>query len=307
MTGRVARETVPAALDGERVDRVVAIVTGLPRREVAALVAAGAVRLGGETVAARSQRVREGDEVEVDVPEPVSPAVVAEPAVEFAIVHADDDVIVVDKPPGLVVHPGSGHRTGTLAHGLVGRFPEVAGVGEPERPGIVHRLDAGTSGLLVVARTADAYASLVDQLSARTVERVYVALVWGTFDAPAGLVDAPIGRSPTDPTRMAIVADGRPARTAYTVVETFTAPADVSLLECRLETGRTHQIRVHLSAVDHPVVGDAAYGGVRPQISVDRPFLHAARLSFDHPGTGRRCSFESPLPPDLEAVHERLT
>jgi 23S rRNA pseudouridine1911/1915/1917 synthase len=221
-------------------------------------------------------------------------------------VYADDDVIVVDKPQLLVVHPGAGNATGTMVAGLLARFPELHGVGEPERPGIVHRLDKGTSGLLVVARTAAAYESLVEQLSTRTVERRYLALVWGAPSPATGVVDAPIGRSRRDPTRMAVSATGREARTRYEVQRRFVEPIDASLLECRLETGRTHQIRVHLGAIGHPVVGDPRYRGARASFAVPRMFLHAHALAFDHPRTHERVSFESPLPADLQGVLDRL-
>ncbi|HUF33351.1 MAG TPA: RluA family pseudouridine synthase [Acidimicrobiales bacterium] len=303
------REVLPPALEGERVDRVVAMLTGLTRAEVADLVAAGAVRLGGRTVTSRSVRVHEGEELEVEVPPPDLDRHVAqpEPGVAVPVVHADDQVIVVDKPPDMVVHPGAGNRQGTMAQGLLARFPELAGVGEPERPGIVHRLDKGTSGLLVVARTPEAYASLVDQLSTRTVERRYLALVWGHPEPPRGMIDAPIGRSQRDPTRMAVSAAGREARTSYEVVTTYTEPVLSALTSCRLETGRTHQIRVHLAAIGHPVVGDPRYRGKRVALPCPRPFLHATELAFDHPGTGERARFESPLPDDLVGVLDGLS
>ena len=296
-------ERVPAALDGERVDRVVAMLTGLPRAEVAVLVDSGAVRLRGRVVSKSSTRVVEGDELDVEVPEPVEPAVTAaEPDVDVPVVFVDDDVIVVDKPPAMVVHPGAGNAGGTMVSGLLARFPELAGVGESDRPGVVHRLDKGTSGLLVVARTPRAYESLVAQLSARTVERTYLALVWGHPEPATGVVDAPIGRSRRDPTRMAVSSTGREARTRYEVRQRFTQPIDASLLECRLETGRTHQIRVHLGAIGHPIVGDPRYRGARTSFPAPRPFLHAHALAFAHPATGERMSFASPLPDDLTAV-----
>jgi 23S rRNA pseudouridine1911/1915/1917 synthase len=302
------REQVPAALEGERVDRVVSMLTGLPRSEVAGLVATGAVRLGDAVVAKPSTKVTAGDQLTVDLPEPVEePAAVPEPEVEVPVVFEDEHVIVVDKPQELIVHPGAGNPTGTMVGGLLARHPELAGVGEPERPGIVHRLDRGTSGLLVVARTQEAYESLVSQLSSRSVERVYLALVWGHPTPATGVVDAPIGRSRRDPTRMAVSSTGREARTRYEVLRVFVDPIDASLLECRLETGRTHQIRVHLAAIGHPVVGDPRYRGKRVAFPLGRPFLHAHRLSFDHPATGERVSFESPLPPDLEAALHRLS
>lgn len=300
------REHIPAALAGERVDRAVATLTGLSRTAVAELVAAGDVRLGGRAVSTRSRRVVEGELLEVAVAEKVEAAVAGDSTVPFTVVHADEAVVVVDKPPGVVVHPGSGRSSGTLVHGLLDRFPDMAAVGQPGRPGIVHRLDAGTSGLLVVARTEDAYAALVEQLARRTVERTYLALTWGHFDAPSGVVDAPIGRAARHRTRMAVSSAGRGARTRYDVVESFLDPAALTLVECRLETGRTHQIRVHLAAISHPVVGDATYGGARERLGLTRPFLHARGLAFDHPVTGDRCRFDSPLPDDLEELHARL-
>ena len=300
------KERVPAVLAGERIDRAVATLTGLSRQAVAELIAVGDVRLEGRAVTARSQRVSEGELIEVVMPAPPSRALAGDPTVPFAVVHADEAVVVVDKPAGVVVHPGSGRRSGTLVHGLLHRFPDIAGVGQPDRPGIVHRLDAGTSGLLVVARTDDAYASLVDQLATRTVERTYLALAWGRFEAPSGIVDAPIGRAARHRTRMAVSSAGRGARTRYDVVEAFREPAALSLVECRLETGRTHQIRVHLAAIGHPVVGDATYGGARERLGLSRPFLHARSLAFDHPVTGARGRFDSPLPDDLEELHGRL-
>jgi 23S rRNA pseudouridine1911/1915/1917 synthase len=307
------RAQVPAALEGERVDRAVAMLYDVTRAEAAALVAEGSVQLDGAVVPVRSRRVAAGQWLEADVdPDrargtgwrgaPAQP----DPSVDVPVVHADEAVIVVDKPPGLVVHPGAGHTSGTMAQGLLARFPELAGVGECDRPGIVHRLDVGTSGLLVVARTPDAYRSLVDQLAAHTVERRYLALVWGAVEADEGLVDAPIGRAASDPTAMAVAAAGRPARTRYRVLQRFRIPVEATLVECRLETGRTHQVRVHLAAIGHPVVGDGRYRGQRASLPAGRPFLHASRLGFDHPVRGDRTWFESPLPADLEELRERL-
>ena len=299
-------EIIPSALHGERVDRVVAMLTGMARSEVAAMVKAGAVQVGGQTVNTRSLRLTEGDRLEVSVPEPAAPSRLEPDAgVDVTVVHEDAEVIVVDKAAGVVVHPGSGHGRGTLVQGLLARFPDLAeiGVGEADRPGIVHRLDKGTSGLLVVARTADAYRSLVDQLKQRAVDRRYLCLVWEHLASPDGVVDAPVGRAAADPTRMAVSTRGRPARTRYHVLERRTDP-DVTLLECRLETGRTHQVRVHLASIGHPVVGDARYNGSRPSLAVGRPFLHAHRLAFGHPAGGETVSFSSPLPAELEAVLE---
>ena len=204
-------------------------------------------------------------------------------------------MVVVDKPPGLVVHPGAGNPDRTLVNGLLHRFPELAGVGDPARPGIVHRLDAGSSGLLVVARPAAAAAALVEQFAAHTAGRRYDAVVWGHPDAPHGIIDAPIGRDPSDPLKMAVVVDGKRARTEYQVVERDARrPAELARLQCTLETGRTHQIRVHLAAVGHPLVGDPTYGDRRTTLGLRRPFLHAAELTFDHPATGERADVHQP-------------
>jgi 23S rRNA pseudouridine1911/1915/1917 synthase len=257
-------------------------------------------------VATRSRRVAAGQWLAVSAAalqsQGETPPLEPDPTVDFPVAYEDDAVIVVDKPPGLVVHPGAGHATGTLAQGLLARYPELAGVGEPGRPGVVHRLDVGTSGLLVVARTPPAYQSLVAQLGAHTVERRYITLVWGTVESDAGLVDAPIGRASKDATQMAVAEKGKPARTRYEVLERFDEPAPTTLLECRLETGRTHQIRVHLAAIGHPVVGDARYRGQRRSVPAPRPFLHAHRLALDHPVNGERSEHHSPLPADLEEV-----
>jgi 23S rRNA pseudouridine1911/1915/1917 synthase len=297
------REVVPRALDGQRLDRVVALVAGCSRAEAAALVDAGAVAVGGRAVTTRSHRVVEGDVLDVDVPPaPADDGPAPDPAVAVPVVYEDADLVVVDKPAGLVVHPGAGQPAGTLVHGLLARYPEIRTVGQADRPGIVHRLDKGTSGLLLVARSQPAYEALVAMLSARRVDRRYRALVWGEPDAPTGLVDAPIGRSTRDRTRMAVTVRGREARTGYEVVRAYHEPVDVTELRLKLETGRTHQIRVHLAAIGHPVVGDARYGGARQSLPLDRPFLHAEAVALDHPVTRAPLAFTSPLPADLAAV-----
>jgi 23S rRNA pseudouridine1911/1915/1917 synthase len=297
-------ETVPSALAGERIDRVVSFLTGLPRSEVSELVTAGAVTVDGRVVTSRSRKVAEGEVVALEVPEHHDVVIEGDASVDVPVVFADDAVIVVDKPADLVVHPGAGNQTGTLIHGLLARYPDLIELVAltPSRPGIVHRLDKGTSGLLVVARTAAAFDALVGQLSRREVERRYRALAWGELASESGVIDAPVGRSGGDPTRMAVSRKGREARTHYRVIARHTSPVPTTELECSLETGRTHQIRVHLAAIGHPVVGDARYRGKRPAIQVGRPFLHAAHLAFDHPTTGERVHFDSPLPADLEAV-----
>jgi len=294
---------VPESLGGERVDRAVAMVTGWSRAEVQAVADRGEIEVDGRVVA-KSRKLAAGERVEVHG----RPAVTAPPGPEpvpVDVVYEDADVVVVLKPAGLVVHPGAGHDHGTLVHGLLARYPELAGVGAPDRPGIVHRLDRDTSGLMVVARSEAAYDALVDALAGRMLTREYDALVWGHPENPRGVVDAPIGRSTTRRTRMAVRNEGKEARTVYEVVEWFGQP-EVARLRCRLETGRTHQIRVHLAAIGHPVVGDAAYGGRRTGIDLDRPFLHAERLAFAHPVTGEPLDFRVPLPAGLDAVLRSL-
>lgn len=303
MSRIIGPEVIPAALAGERLDRIVALVADVTRSVAASLVEAGGASVDGRVERSGKLRLREGQSVSVDVallPTREPPA--ADPGVVVDVVHCDDDVVVVSKQAGLVVHPAPGHESGTLVNGLLHLFPEIIGVGETMRPGIVHRLDVGTSGLLVVARTRLAYECLIDALSDHEVNRVYDALVWGHLDAGSTIVDAPIGRDPRDPTRMAVVRDGKWARTKVEETRRYTEPADLGLLRCILETGRTHQIRVHLAALDHPVVGDATYGGARSGLVVGRPMLHARRLEFDHPATGDRLSFECDPPADMAAV-----
>lgn len=297
---------VPAALEGERVDRAIALITGLSRREVEAMVAAGRVSVGGRAVQHRSRKVRSGEQISVSGPiEPPGPAeLVADPEVNVPVVYEDRSLIVVDKPAGLVVHPGAGHREATLVHGLLARYPELAEVGDPNRPGIVHRLDKGTSGLLVVARTESARIELIRQLAERAMTREYTALVSGRMESDRGVIEAPLGRSDTDPTRIRVQAGGRPARTHYEVVKSFSQA--VTLIRCRLETGRTHQIRVHLASIGHPLVGDDRYGrrgldGWKP-LPAGRPFLHASALELVHPEDGGIRHFSSPLPADLVRV-----
>ncbi len=299
--------TVPTSLDGVRVDKAVSLVADLSRSMVNTLVDEGRIRIDGSTVRSRSTALRLGQELQIDQHEEHAPSAPAgDPDVQFEVAYEDADIIVVDKPAGLVVHPGSGHRSGTLVHGLVARYPELVAAGaasgsDLDRPGIVHRLDRGTSGLMVVARTPDAYRALVDQLSRHQVDRNYRVLVLGTVDGTTGVVDAPIGRSVSSPTRMAVTRKGKEARTRYHVDQRFTEPAPTTLMTASLETGRTHQIRVHLSAIGHPVVGDEVYGQGRslPHAVVSRPFLHAFRLRLHHPRTGEPMAWASELPEDL--------
>ena len=307
MTG--TGEVVGTALDGLRLDRAVALVADVSRSVAARLVAEGAVRLDGSITTSGARRVAAGEALAVDVEFRDDPLPEPDAGVDFGAVFEDPDVVVVDKPAGLVVHPGAGHDRSTLVNGLLARYPEIAGVGDPYRPGIVHRLDRGTSGLLVVARTARAYRSLVEQMRSHEPERTYSALVWGHPEAPSGLIDAPVGRSSRNPMRMTVSDRGRPARTRYAVEQRYTDPERLTLLACRLETGRTHQIRVHLLAINHPVVGDPTYGAGRgdSRLGLSRPFLHARSLSFTHPASGETVSTESALPADLADLRDALS
>ncbi len=299
---------IPEALAGERTDRAVSLLTGCSRAAAADAVASGGVLVDGEVERRVARRLAAGSVLGVGIdPLPEPGPLLGDPSVEFTVVHLDDDVVVVDKPAGLVVHPGPGHAGSTLVNGLVARFPELDPshgpvVGDPDRPGLVHRLDRGTSGLLAVARTPRAYEGLVEQLAGHQVERVYTALVRGDPAHDRGVVDAPIGRSRRNPVRMTVTAEGRPARTHFEVEERFGDPGPLALLTCRLETGRTHQIRVHLHSIGHPVIGDDLYGPHRSVVEVERPFLHARELSFEHPVTGEVVRCTSPLPDDLERV-----
>lgn len=310
-TGGLARrvtETIPASLADMRTDRVVSLIADVSRSAAAALIEAGAVTLDGVVVTAGKEKVENGQTITVDITKASGPELPApDSSVMLDVVHIDDDVIVVNKPAGLVVHPGAGNKAGTMVNYLLAAYPEIAKVGDPMRPGIVHRLDAGTTGLIAVARTQQAYESLVEQLTLRSVTRVYSVIVWGIPASLNGVIDAPIGRDQRDPTRMAVVVDGRPSRTHYAVERSFHEPKEASLVECRLETGRTHQIRVHLASIGHPVVGDAQYGGVRAGLRAARPMLHARELAFDHPRTGERSSFSTPAPADFAALVAMLS
>jgi 23S rRNA pseudouridine1911/1915/1917 synthase len=304
------RFTVDTALDGQRLDIFVADVLGLSRSAAALRIDAGGVTVGGRP-ARRSRTVVEGEVVEI----PAEVAIVAGPPPELPPIRfRDEHLLVIAKPPGLVVHPGSGHQSDTLVDALRGAGIRLADGGDPTRPGIVHRLDRDTSGLLIVASTSEALAALVEMLAARSITRRYLALLAGIPPEPRGVVDAPIGRHPNRRTRFAVVAEGRPARTRYRVLgEGEVGAADgsvrsVTSVVCGLESGRTHQIRVHLDAVGAPVAGDPVYGSDRitaTALGLDRPALHAAHLAFDHPVTGERIALTEPLPEDLREAWER--
>jgi 23S rRNA pseudouridine1911/1915/1917 synthase len=292
--------------DGARLDNfLAALVPGQSRSQLQRLIKDG--RVTGPTQELRpSTAVRAGQRYSIDIPAP-APAAPEPEALPLRVVFEDPDVVVLDKPAGMVVHPAAGHSSGTLVNALLHHVKDLSGIGGELRPGIVHRLDRGTSGLMVVAKNDQAHQELARQFSDREVEKEYVALVWGVVQA-GRRIDATIGRDPKDRQKMSTRA--RRARSAVTRVTWARHYRGVSLLKVAIATGRTHQIRVHLSAIGHPIVGDPVYGGVHRRVPanlravthLERPFLHSARLSFTHPRDGRRVDFDSPLPPDLEAV-----
>ena len=298
---------VPEGKTG-RIDRFVADATGLSRSHVQKLISDGRLTADGMPLRA-NMIVAPGTEVRLDVPEPVMLDLAPAPDIELRVVYEDDDLLIVDKPSGLVVHPSAGHHDGdTLVNALLARAggAEYGGIAGVARPGIVHRLDRDTSGLLMVAKHDGAQTSLMAQLKARRVRKTYQALVQGSVAAAVGRIEAPIGRDPKHRTRMAVVADGRASTTGYRVKERF---ADWTLLELDLVTGRTHQIRVHLDAIGHPVAGDVVYGtgtSRRGPDGLDRLFLHAWRLELAAPSDGHLIRATAPLPYELEEVLEGL-
>lgn len=291
--------TVPADLDGERLDRVIARVANISRSQAHALVEEGGVEVDGSVVRVPSSRVSAGASIAFEPRDP-QPVLVAEP-VDFEVVWEDDDLAIVDKPAGVVTHPGAGNAKATLAAGLLHRWPQIEGVGEEGRWGIVHRLDKGTSGLLLMAKTAKSYGKLKELVAVRQLDRRYLGLADGEVEAGTGTIEAPIERDPSQPVRRRVSPGGKPARTHYRRLASWD---DSSLLELTLETGRTHQIRVHLAAIGHPIVGDATYGG--PPSSLLRPWLHSWRLSFTHPLTAEKLEVEASLPSDLREALDEL-
>jgi len=291
---------------GTRLDRALSDLAGVPRAQARRWIDEGRVRLDGRPARA-SRAVREGARVEAEPPEPVRCEARAE-AIPLAVLHEDADLIVVDKPPGLVVHPGPGHPSGTLVNALLHHCRDLSGIGGVLRPGIVHRLDRGTSGVMVAAKNDAAHAALAEQFHDHTIERVYRALVVGLPGADGGRIDRAIGRHPRDRKKMSVrTRSGRPARTRWRVLRRFQV-AGVSWLEVRPETGRTHQIRVHLASAGLPLVGDATYGRARRRASaLGRPALHAAVLGFDHPTRADRVRFEAAPAPDLADLLARLS
>ena len=314
-TPRRLAGTVSPAEAGDRLDRwLAARLPDFSRTRVKALVDGGQVRVDGRAAKA-ALRLRAGARVEAEVPPPPPETMLPE-RVALRVILEDDQVLVVDKPAGMVTHPGAGQMTGTLAAAALSHAPSIAGVGGPRRPGIVHRLDKGTSGLIVLAKTPAAYDSLTAQLARRTVSRRYLAIAHGRLARDEGTVDAAVGRDPRSRVRMAVVTGGKGRRaiTRFRVLERF---ADATLLECRLETGRTHQIRVHLASLGHPLFGDSTYGRRRAGAPVDPAraalveelggvALHAAGLAFLHPATGERVELTAPVPARIERLLTHL-
>jgi len=287
--------------DAARLDQYLAqLLPDLSRTQVQRLITTGLVQLNGAPVARPSTRLHAGDQLSW-VRLPSAPTVLTPQAIPLPVIYEDDDLAVIDKPAGLVVHPAPGHLKGTLVHGLLARRADWSTIGGSERPGIVHRLDKDTSGLLVVARNDAAHRALAAQLVAHTMRRGYRAIVVGEVTEPAARIEAAIGRDPRHRQRMAVVARGRMAVTEF---RRLGIAQGHSLLALHLETGRTHQIRVHLAYIRHPVLGDPIYGRRSPWI--ERPALHAAELAFRHPTTGRPLTFSSPLPDDVRAAWEGL-
>jgi 23S rRNA pseudouridine1911/1915/1917 synthase len=305
---------VPAEHDQERLDRVLSgMMPDQSRSAVSRLIDEGRVAVGGVVVTKKATKVAAGAEIVVAIPDPAPTDVVAQD-LPIDLLYEDDDLVVINKPAGLVVHPAAGHADGTLVNALLHHVKNLSGVGGESRPGIVHRLDKDTSGVLVVAKNDRAHRALTEAWGTAAVVKEYLAVVYGTPKVSKGTIDRKIGRDPRDRKRMGVTASGRAAVTHYEVVEAF---AHTSLLNCRLDTGRTHQIRVHLKAIGHPVVGDPVYSG--PQwkgipnkklqkalSSFGRQALHAASLAFPHPSSGERMSFRAPVPADMALLLETL-
>jgi 23S rRNA pseudouridine1911/1915/1917 synthase len=299
------RVPVPEGLEGERLDSALARLFGLSRAKAAELIADGSVLVGGQP-AAKSDRVPAGEWLEVTLPPPVTLQARPEPVPGLVVVYEDADIVVVDKPPGVAAHPTPGWTGPTVLQGLLAAGHSIATSGAAERQGIVHRLDATTSGLMVLAKSERAYSALKQAFRVREVDKLYHALVQGHPDPLRGTVDAPIARHPSGDGRFAVVAGGRPSVTHYDTLEAFRA---ASLTEIILETGRTHQIRVHMAAIRHPCVGDRLYGAdpvLAARLGLTRQWLHAVRLGFAHPGDGHRVEFASEYPADLVHALEVL-
>jgi 23S rRNA pseudouridine1911/1915/1917 synthase len=297
---------VPDGLDGDRVDAGLARLLGLSRTKAADIAESGGVSMDGRVVG-KSERLTAGSWLEVELPEPDRPVkVVAEPVPGMRVLYDDEDIVVVDKPVGVAAHPSPGWTGPTVVGGLAAAGYRIATSGAAERQGVVHRLDVGTSGVMVVAKSEHAYSALKRAFKERTVEKVYHAVVQGHPDPSSGTIDAPIGRHPTADWKWAVTASGKASVTHYELLEAFRA---ASLMEVHLETGRTHQIRVHFAALRHPCVGDLTYGAdptLAKRLGLTRQWLHARRLAFDHPGSGEWVEFTSDYPQDLASALEQL-
>ena len=290
---------------GTRMDAYLSSVTDntLSRSFIQKLVAAGKVRVNGEVKEEKKYKVKAGDLLEMQIPEPVQTENALPEDIPLDIVYEDEDVAVINKPRGMVVHPAPGNETGTMVNALLYHFKDLSSVGGVVRPGIVHRIDKDTSGLIMVAKNDKAHLSLSEQLKVHSITRVYQAVVWNNFKEEEGTVDAPIARDPKNRFRMAVTEGGRRAVTHYRVLERFGA---FTLIECRLETGRTHQIRVHMAYRKHPLLGDALYGPDKNPYGAQGQMLHARVLGFDHPSTGERLVFQCEPPAEFSRVLERL-
>jgi 23S rRNA pseudouridine1911/1915/1917 synthase len=309
-SGGSGRAVVPAQWEGRRLDAVLAEHLGLPRSRIASWIRAGRVEVDGRAAPKAGLALRVGTELAWRPPPAEETRVAPEPG-ELFVLHEDPHLIAIDKPAGLVVHPGAGRSTGTLVHRLLARYPELAGVGGPGRPGIVHRLDRGTSGVLLVARTAESYHRLVRAFSSRQVDKRYLAVVRGAMRREEGTIEEPIARHPTQRKKMTVSSRGKQAVTDWRVLAR--APS-ATLLELRIRTGRTHQIRVHLRHLGRPLVGDELYGvqrrrrrGDDPLESFQRPALHARSLALAHPATGEPFAISAPVPEDLAALWRAIS
>ncbi len=312
MDSTTDRFVIPPEWDGDRLDQVLPrLLPGHSRSFLAGLIDQGLIAISGRTADRKSQRVAAGDQIRVEIP-PAAPVDIVPRDIPLRILYQDDDIAVLDKPAGLVVHPSAGHADHTLVNALLFHIPGLSGVGGEIRPGIVHRLDKDTSGVLVIAKHDTAHRALTLIWNTEKVRKEYLALVYGTPSPGSGRIDAPIGRDPRDRKKMAVVAGGRNAVTLY---ETLEPLRYVALLRCRLETGRTHQIRVHLRSIGHPIVGDPVYSGPQWKGIPNRPLqkaiasftrqaLHASTLSFPHPRSGEPMRFEAPVPEDFRELLE---
>ncbi len=294
------KRTFKAGIDDVRLDKFLAeALPDLTRSHIQKLIKSGHVTVNG-CKASPARRLKSSDLIDIAIPPPASSKLQAED-IALEVIYEDPDIAVINKPAGLAVYPAPGHAGHTLVNAMLKRFPDLACFGDSTRPGIVHRLDKDTSGLIVMARNEKARLDLVDQFKSRSITKVYIVLVQGKLEPERGAIDAPIGRDPADRKRMAVVTRGRAARTDYRVLRYLKS---CTLAEVRIQTGRTHQIRVHMRAIGHPVIGDKKYG--KSSILAGRQFLHACYLEFRLPGSGQSRSFTSPLPSDLQHVLESL-